>query len=34
MKNGILVGCHQGLKSAEVNYILKNIKVFLKNFKN
>ena len=34
MKNGILVGCHQGLKSSEVNYILKNIKVFLKNFKN
>ncbi len=29
MKNGILIGCHQGLTTKEINYIFKNIKLFL-----
>ena len=29
MKNGILIGCHQGLKKKEIEYIFKNIKGFL-----
>ena len=30
MKNGILIGCHQGLKNKEINYIFACIKIFLK----
>jgi len=33
MKNGILIGCHQGLKNTEINYIFKNIVSFLKTVK-
>ncbi len=33
MKNGILIGCHQGLKNTEIEYIFKNILSFLKTFK-
>ena len=29
MKNGILIGCHQGLTKMEIDYIFKNIKLFL-----
>jgi CDP-4-dehydro-6-deoxyglucose reductase, E1 len=29
MKNGILVGCHQGLKNIEIDYIFKCTKLFL-----
>ena len=29
MKNGILVGCHQGLGVKELSYIHKNIEKFL-----
>ena len=32
MKNGILIGCHQGLKNNEINYMFKKIKNFIKNF--
>ena len=32
MKNGILIGCHQGLKSKEIDYIFKNINLFLRNY--
>ena len=31
MKNGILIGCHQGLKKKEIDYIFKNVRSFLKN---
>ena len=30
MKNGILIGCHQGLKKKELNYICKVFKKFFK----
>ena len=30
MKNGILIGCHQGLKKKELNYICKVFKKFVK----
>ena len=30
MKNGILIGCHQGMKSYELNYIKKTFLRFLK----
>ena len=33
MKNGILIGCHQGLKSKEIDYIFKNIDLFLRKYK-
>ncbi len=33
MKNGILVGCHQGLNEKEINYIFKCVKDFLKKNK-
>ena len=33
MKNGILIGCHQGLKETEIKYIFKNIVSFLKSIK-
>ena len=32
MKNGILIGCHQGLKSKEIDYIFKNINLFLRKY--
>ncbi len=31
MKNGILIGCHHGLKNFDVNYIIKNLKEFINN---
>ena len=31
MKNGILIGCHQGLKNKEINYVFKCLKSFLKS---
>ena len=34
MKNGILIGCHQGLKNIEINYMFKTIKSFLNTLKN
>ena len=30
MKNGILLGCHQGLKKSELDYICKTFKKFIK----
>ena len=33
MKNGILIGCHQGLIEKEINYIFKCVKDFLKKNK-
>jgi hypothetical protein len=33
MKNGILIGCHQGLKDKEINYIFDCVKDFLKKIK-
>ena len=33
MMNGILVGCHQGLKNVEIKYIFKCVEAFLKKFK-
>ena len=32
MKNGILIGCHQGLKNNEIDYMFKNIDLFLKRY--
>ena len=32
MKNGILIGCHQGLKNKEIDYMFKNIDLFLKRY--
>ena len=32
MKNGILLGCHQGLKQNEIDYMFNNIRKFLKKF--
>jgi len=32
MKNGLLIGCHQGLKSKDINYIHEKIIEFLKKF--
>ena len=32
MKNGILIGCHHGLKNIDVNYIIKNLKEFINKF--
>lgn len=32
MKNGILIGCHQGLSEAEISYMFKNIKLFLSKY--
>lgn len=34
MKNGILIGCHHGLKNSEINYMLNTINKFLKNYHN
>ncbi len=33
MKNGMLIGCHQGLKDIEIRYIFKCVESFLKKFK-
>jgi len=33
MKNGILIGCHQGLNEKEINYVFKCVKDFLKKNK-
>ena len=30
MKNGLLIGCHQGLKTKDINYIHKIISKFVK----
>ena len=30
MKNGILIGCHQGLSKKEINYVIKQVGKFLK----
>ena len=32
MKNGILIGCHHGLGNKDINYIIKNLKIFIKEF--
>ncbi len=32
MKNGILIGCHQGLRESEISYMFKNIKLFLRKY--
>ena len=32
MKNGILIGCHHGLDKKNLNYIKKNISLFLKHY--
>ena len=32
MRNGILIGCHHGLNQKNLNYIKKNISVFLKDY--
>ena len=29
MKNGILIGCHHGLKSLEINFVIKHLKNFI-----
>ena len=29
MKNGILIGCHQGLKNKEIDYVFKCLRSFL-----
>ena len=34
MKNGILIGCHHGLKSAELKYMCKAFADFFKKYKN
>ena len=33
MKNGILIGCHQGLNDKEITYIFNSINSFLKKSK-
>jgi CDP-6-deoxy-D-xylo-4-hexulose-3-dehydrase len=33
MKNGVLLGCHQGMKKTEINYIKKTFLGFLKKTK-
>ena len=33
MKNGILIGCHHGLTSKEINYKMKNFNIFFSKFK-
>ena len=34
MKNGILLGCHQGMNLKELNYICKTFKKFIRNEDN
>ena len=34
MKNGILLGCHQGMKNKEVDYICKTFKKFISSANN
>ena len=31
MRNGILIGCHQGLKNRDIKYIHSKINLFLNN---
>ena len=31
MKNGILIGCHHGLKNKDLKYVKKNFLNFIKN---
>ena len=33
MKNGILIGCHQGLREVEISYMFKNINISLRKYK-
>ena len=33
MKNGILIGCHQGLSGKEIQYVINQINLFLKKFR-
>ena len=33
MKNGLLIGCHQGLKQRDINYIHKKISKFINKIK-
>ena len=33
MKNGILIGCHQGLSKKETTYVIKQIESYLKILK-
>ena len=32
MKNGILIGCHHGLKNTDLNFITKNLKLFINKY--
>ena len=32
MKNGILIGCHQGLSSSDLDYMTRVFKKFLNNY--
>ena len=32
MRNGILIGCHQGLKQKEINYVFECLKTFLSKY--
>jgi dTDP-4-amino-4,6-dideoxygalactose transaminase len=34
MDTGILIGCHQGLKINNINYVTKKMQIFLKKFCN
>lgn len=34
MSNGVLVGCHHGLKEKEINYILNTVRNFINKYKN
>ena len=34
MKNGILIGCHHGMKIKELKYIVNIIKKYLRSFSN
>ena len=29
MKNGILIGCHHGLNDNDLNFMIRNIKIFI-----
>ncbi len=31
MKNGILIGCHHGLSNSDINFMIKNLKIFIDN---
>ena len=32
MKNGILIGCHHGLKNTDLSFIKKNLKLFINKY--